>query len=152
MIDKLISKIRLLYGKCTECHSPIPDWDLSTSLDGNRLICQRCRKQEPYHDRCPICNGGGQKRIGNEMYSFEEVQLMDSECFLYLINDIYHQMNYGPQYLLERRFLECEGCHRYILRDNPGCPSCDRKAPYYKEEIKSFQDIYGRAPMCVIDK
>jgi hypothetical protein len=135
MLGRLILRLRLARGKCSKCVCPIPDWDLSDSIVGNNLICKKCRNEGAYEGRCPICNNGKLKSFEDKEYSFEEVHAMHENCFLFLINDYKYQYAHHPDYLLEKRTLECASCHHYILRDNPGCPRCKKMAPFYKEQL-----------------
>ena len=139
MFRRLLLKVRLAKGKCTECACPIPDWNLSDSIVGHRLVCQRCRNEGSYEGRCPICNDGRVRTIEDREYSFEEVQAMHQACFLDLVNDYKYQMVYSPDYLIEKRSLKCASCGHYLLRDNAGCPRCKEMAPTYEERLSQIQ-------------
>ena len=152
MIANILLKIRLGWGRCKDCSCKIPNYDLSSSIQGNHLLCMKCRppNEGSYEDRCPICNGGKihrQNRFGglfvgrlfdSEMrdYSFEEVQRMHEKCFLFLINDMYYQMRFGPYDLQEKRYLICRSCNNNIMRNNPECPDCKKKQGYYKVALE----------------
>ncbi len=134
-LERVLLKIRLMSGKCTQCKCRIPDDDLPNSITGSKLICKSCRNDGYYEGRCPICNGGKKKRIDLRDYSFKEVQAMDDGCFLHLINDYRYQYQYGSEILIEKRNLTCERCHQSIFRENAQCPFCKEKQEIYQSEL-----------------